>query len=163
MSDQDSIFFRNFSILLGVMILLTIILAVGSSMFQDNLVENLKDRLDRSDIQASIAPAAAVNTDPNAIVEVAPAQQAVPFDGSLDGELIYNNVCAACHGTGAGGAPKLEAAAWEGRIDKGAEAVLANAINGYTGEAGLMPAKGGRTDLTDEQVKAAVDFMTGSL
>lgn len=163
MSDQDSIFFRNFSILLAVMILLTIILAVGSSIFQDRLVENLKDRQDRSDIQASIAPAAKVNTDPNAIVEAAPAATAAPFEGSLDGELIYNNVCTACHGTGAGGAPKLEAAAWAGRLDKGEEALLANAINGYTGEAGLMPAKGGRTDLSDEQVKAAVDFMTSKL
>lgn len=162
MSDQDSIFFRNFSILLAVLILLTIILAVGASMFQDNLVENLKDRADRTDIQADIKPAATVNTDPNAVVEVAVAQVA-PFDGSTDGEMIYNNVCSACHGTGAGGAPKLEAAAWAGRLDKGAEAVLANAIKGYTGESGMMPAKGGRADLTDEQVQAAVEFMTGSL
>lgn len=162
MSDQDSIFFRNFSILLGVLVLLTIILAVGASMFQDNLVDNLKDREDRSSIQADIQPAATVNTDPNAVVEVAVVQEA-PFDGSTDGEMIYNNVCAACHGTGAGGAPKLEAAAWTGRLDKGAEAVLANAINGYTGDAGMMPAKGGRTDLTDEQVQAAVEFMTDSL
>ena len=162
MSDQDSIFFRNFSIMLAVLILLTVIIAVGASMFQDNLVENLKDRADRSDIQADIKPAAMVNTDPNAVVEVAVAQVA-PFDGSTDGEMIYNNVCTACHGTGAGGAPKLEAAAWTGRLDKGAEAVLANAINGYTGDAGMMPAKGGRADLTDEQVQAAVEFMTGSL
>lgn len=162
MSDQDSIFFRNFSILLAVLVLFTIILAVGASMFQDNLVENLKDRADRSDIHADIQPSASVNTDPNAVVEVAVAQVA-PFDGSTDGEMIYNNVCAACHGTGAGGAPKLEADAWAGRLDKGAEAVLANAINGYTGEAGMMPAKGGRTDLTDEQVEAAVEFMTSSL
>ena len=162
MSDQDSIFFRNFSILLAVLILLTIILAVGASMFQDNLVENLKDRADRSDIQADIKPAATVNTDPNAVVEVAVAQVA-PFDGSTDGEMLYNNVCSACHGTGAGGAPKLEAAAWAGRLDKGAEAVLANAINGFTGDSGMMPAKGGRADLTDEQVQAAVEYMTGSL
>ncbi len=162
MSDQDSIFFRNFSIMLAVLVLLTIIVAVGASMFQDNLVENLKERADRSDIQADIKPAAMVNTDPNAVVEVAVAQVA-PFDGSTDGEMIYNNVCAACHGTGAGGAPKLEAAAWAGRLDKGTDAVLANAINGYTGDAGMMPAKGGRTDLTDEQVQAAVEFMTGSL
>lgn len=163
MSDQDSIFFRNFSILLGVLVLFTIILGVGASIFQDNLVENLKDREDRSSVQASIAPAATVITDPNAIVEVVPEVQEAPFGGSTDGEMIYTNVCAACHTTGAGGAPKLEAAAWTGRMDKGAETLLANAINGFTGEDGLMPAKGGRTDLTDEQVKAAVDFMTSKL
>ncbi len=162
MSDQDSIFFRNFSILVVVLILFTIVLAVGSSIFQDKLVKNLEDRKDRSTIQASIAPAAKVNTDPNAIIAVAEVTE-IPFDGSTDGELIYTNVCTACHGTGAGGAPKLEASAWKDRLSKGPEAILANAIKGFTGNSGLMPAKGGRTDLTDEQVKAAVEFMTGSL
>ncbi len=77
--------------------------------------------------------------------------------------MIYDNVCMACHTTGAGGSPKLEAAAWEGRLEKGMDAVIANAINGFMGEAGLMPAKGGRADLTDEQMKVAVEYMTNNL
>ena len=88
---------------------------------------------------------------------------AAAFDGSLDGQMIYDNVCMACHTTGAGGAPKLIAAEWEARIAQGDEVMLKNAIEGYTGEKGMMPAKGGRLDLTDEQVQVTVDFMLANL
>ncbi|VAW35905.1 hypothetical protein MNBD_GAMMA01-292, partial [hydrothermal vent metagenome] len=67
--------------------------------------------------------------------------------------------CFACHGTGAAGAPKLEAAAWTGRLEKGTDALVANAIKGFQGNTGFMPAKGGRPDLSDAQVRAAVEFM----
>ncbi len=164
MSEQDSIFFRNFSLLLGGLVVLTIILAiVGYSMHKD-IVEQVHQEADRSKIQKSIEPVAEVNTDPNAVLETAQTGgNAAPFDGSTDGQLIYDNVCFACHSTGAGGAPKLETAAWTDRMDKGTEALIANAINGFQGNAGLMPAKGGRADLTDEQVAAAVQHMLDSL
>ena len=163
MSDQDSIFFRNFSILLGALVVLTIVLALIGISMQNNLVANLEGEADRSSIQEQIKPVAGVNTDPNAIVEAAPVAMAAAFDGSLDGEMIYNNVCMACHTTGAGGAPKLIAAEWDTRIAQGEDMILAHAIDGFTGEKGLMPAKGGRTDLTDEQVKVTVDFMLANL
>lgn len=163
MSDQDSIFFRNFSILLGALVVLTIVLALIGISMQNNLVANVQGQADRSSIQELIKPVAAVNTDPNAVAVAAPVAVAAAFDGSLDGEMIYNNVCMACHATGAGGAPKLTSAEWEPRLEKGMDAVIAQAINGFMGEAGLMPAKGGRADLSDEQVKAAVEFMTTHL
>lgn len=163
MSDQDSIFFRNFSILLGALVLLTIVLALIGISMQNKLVANVQGQADRTAIQTSIKPVAEVNTDPNAVAVAAPVASAAAFDGSLDGNMIYDNVCMACHTTGAGGAPKLEAAAWDSRMEKGMEAVIANAINGFMGEAGLMPAKGGRADLSDEQVKAAVEYMVDNL
>ncbi len=163
MSDQDSIFFRNFSILLGALVILTIVLAWIGVAMQNNLVANVQGQADRTSIQELIKPVAEVNTDPNAVLVTAPAATTVAFDGSLDGEMIYDNVCMACHTTGAGGAPKLEAAAWEARLDQGMETVIAKAIEGFMGDAGMMPAKGGRADLSDEQVKAAVEFMTANL
>ncbi len=163
MSDQDSIFFRNFSLLLEALVVFTIVLALVGISMQNKLVANVQGEADRSSIQELIQPVAEVNTDPNAIVEAAPVAMAAAFDGSLDGEMIYNNVCMACHTTGAGGAPKLEAAAWEGRLDKGMDAVITQAIVGFMGDAGMMPAKGGRADLSDEQVKVAVEFMTANL
>jgi cytochrome c5 len=163
MSDQDSIFFRNFSILLAALVVLTVVLALVGISMQNKLVANVQGEADRSGIQESIKPVAAVNTDPNAVIEQAPAAMVAAFDGSLDGEMIYNNVCAACHGTGAGGAPKLTAAEWETRLENGLDAVVANAIAGFMGTQGLMPAKGGRSDLTDEQVKATVEYMTSHL
>jgi cytochrome c5 len=58
--------------------------------------------------------------------------------------------------TGAAGSPKLgDKAAWEARIATGNDALYASALNGK----GAMPAKGGRADLSDDAVKAAVDYM----
>jgi len=144
MSNQDSIFFRNFSLLLAVLVVLTIVLAWVGIAIQNNLAANIEDEADRSSIQEVIKPVAEVNTDPNAIVEFAPITMAAAFHGSLDGEMIYNNVCMACHTTGAGGAPKLIAAEWDARIAQGNDVILKRAIEGYMGEKGMMPAKGGR-------------------
>jgi len=163
MSNQDSIFFRNFSLLLGALVLMTIILALVGISMQNKLVANVQGEADRTSIQEAIKPIAEVNTDPNAVVEIAPVAMAAAFDGSLDGEMIYNNVCSACHSTGAGGAPKLTASEWDARIAQGEEVMLLHAIEGFMGENGLMPAKGGRTDLTDEQVKVTVEYMTANL
>lgn len=79
--------------------------------------------------------------------------------GPVSGEAVYNQACAACHGTGAMGAPKLgDNAQWSGRLSKGKDGLYASAINGF----GLMPPKGGNAALSDEQVKAAVDYLVGS-
>lgn len=163
MSDQDSIFFRNFSFLLAGLVVVTIVLALIGISMQNQLVANVQGEADRSAIQALIKPVAEVNTDPNAVLEVPTEALAAAFDGSLDGEMIYNNVCMACHTTGAGGAPKLIAADWDDRMAQGMDTMVKHAIEGFTGQNGLMPAKGGRMDLTDEQVKVTVEFMANNL
>jgi len=77
---------------------------------------------------------------------------------TVDGEAVYNEACMACHTTGAGGAPMLgNAEQWAPRIAKGMDALHYSGINGVAGTA--MMAKGGRADLSDEQVMAAVDYM----
>jgi cytochrome c5 len=74
----------------------------------------------------------------------------------LAGAEVYKNSCAACHDTGAAGAPKTgDAGAWSARIAKGLDALVANAIKGIRG----MPAKGGNPDLDDVEVARAVVFM----
>ncbi len=87
----------------------------------------------------------------------------VAYDGTLDGAVIYNALCGACHTSGAGGAPKLEKAAWSARIAQGMETLDRHAIEGFQGSAGLMPAKGGNPALTDEQVIATVQWMVDNL
>ncbi|MEM6576462.1 MAG: c-type cytochrome, partial [Pseudomonadota bacterium] len=77
--------------------------------------------------------------------------------------LIYNNVCAACHTSGVAGSPKLESAAWEPRLAQGMDTLVQHAIEGYQGDAGLMPARGGRMDLSDEQVRVTVQWMVDQL
>jgi len=77
-----------------------------------------------------------------------------------DGETIYNSGCVACHGAGIAGAPRVgDKAAWVHRIAQGTEIIYEHALNGFQGTAGIMPAKGGFTHLSDEEVKAAIDFM----
>lgn len=88
------------------------------------------------------------------------AAEPAPVAAALTGPQVYNQACIACHGAGIGGAPVLgDAGAWAPRIDQGIDVLRNHAINGYTGSVGYMPAKGGRVDLSDEEVADAVDYM----
>lgn len=87
----------------------------------------------------------------------------VAYDGTLDGKVIYDALCGACHTAGAGGAPKLEKGAWAARIAQGMDTLNKHAIEGFQGSAGIMPAKGGNPALTDEQVVATVQWMVDNL
>jgi len=79
---------------------------------------------------------------------------------AADGEAVYNQACMACHAQGVAGAPKFgDAEAWASRIEQGMETLYENSINGFQGDAGVMPPKGGFTNLSDDEVKAAVDYM----
>jgi cytochrome c len=76
------------------------------------------------------------------------------------GKTVYERSCAACHGTGVAGAPKTgDIDAWLERIPRGQAVLLEHAIRGYRGKAGYMPPKGGNSQLSDEEVGAAVGFM----
>ena len=75
------------------------------------------------------------------------------------GEKLFGSVCATCHTAGLMGAPKLgDKAAWAPRIAQGKDTLYKNAIVGYQGKSGVMPARGG-SQASDEEVKAAVDYM----
>ncbi|BCR04565.1 c-type cytochrome [Desulfuromonas versatilis] len=88
------------------------------------------------------------------------AGQMVAEAASGGGEAIYSKSCAACHEAGIAGAPKTgDQSAWAARLEKGMEALVKNAINGYQGEAGMMPARGGNPALSDQEVEAAVHYM----
>lgn len=76
------------------------------------------------------------------------------------GKATYDASCAMCHKTGMMGAPKTgDKKAWKPHIAKGTDALVANAIKGYKGTKGMMPAKGGNTKLTNAQVGNAVAYM----
>jgi cytochrome c5 len=77
-----------------------------------------------------------------------------------NGTEVFEGTCKACHGLGIAGAPKAgDAAAWAPRIAKGKATLYEHALKGFTGTAGVMPAKGGRTDLSDDLIKQAVDHI----
>lgn len=86
------------------------------------------------------------------------------YGGSTDGKVVYDNLCHACHEAGIAGAPKVgDAAAWKPRIAQGEDTLFNHAINGFQGKSGAMPAKGGNPSLSDDQVKAAVRWMTSQI
>lgn len=102
------------------------------------------------------APASAAPTpSQNAAAALATADDAL-----AKGEHVYKGTCAMCHGTGAGGAPLFKShAEWEPRIAQGKETLYEHALKGFNGAKGSMPAKGGNGSLSDEDVKAGVDYM----
>lgn len=80
-----------------------------------------------------------------------------------NGESVYKAACVACHGTGVGGAPKFgDAAAWTARIAQGATILFEHSIKGFQGKNGVMPPKGGNSDLDDVEVQRAVVFMANA-
>ncbi|WOJ97854.1 c-type cytochrome [Congregibacter brevis] len=115
----------------------------------------------RAAIEARIAPVGEVCLQGESCGGVPAAMGAMGASGAVavvDGEGTYNTACLACHASGAAGAPIVgDAAAWSPRIAKGIDELYNSGINGLAGT-GMM-AKGGRADLSDEAVMAAVDFM----
>lgn len=113
------------------------------------------------------APAATGNSDDADVriqpvakfeLKIASAADAAASAGPKDGPTVYASVCAACHDTGAAGAPKKgDKAAWAPRIATGNNALYHSALAGKN----AMPAKGGAASLSDDEVKGAVDYLVG--
>lgn len=75
---------------------------------------------------------------------------------AADGRQVYYTYCAVCHKSGLNAAPKFgNKAIWAKKIAQGREVMYKNAIEGLRG----MPPRGGIAGLSDEEVKAATDFM----
>lgn len=157
MSTKDSDFYRTLTLVLaalGVFFVIIIIAAVMITSNDDSASAPTDPRIEAK-TNALIAQVGEVNTDPAAAVaSVAPA------GGAFDAESAYSGKCAACHGTGVAGAPKVgDKAAWKARIAQGKATLYDHAIKGFSGSKGVMPAKGGHASLSDDDVKAIVDHM----
>ena len=77
---------------------------------------------------------------------------------AADGKAVYDKVCVVCHAAGVANAPKFgDKAAWAPRIATGSAALLKSAAEGKN----AMPARGGAADLSDAELKAAVDYLVG--
>ncbi len=113
-------------------------------------------------IPAAEQPASPMMTaEPTSSAESEPLQVA---SADHPGAGVYNSGCQICHNTGVTGAPKPgDVDNWAPRIARGIDTLYSNAINGYQGESGVMPPKGGLVTLSDEDVKAAVDYMVSTV
>jgi cytochrome c5 len=158
MSDEqmnDSTFSRLFIIMIIAMSILAAAIMVIASFAASDVNERLDERsaVENSDAMAErLAPVGQFTA-----TTVAATAAAAPV--VLSGEDAYVS-CAACHAAGVAGAPTVGVAGlWTDRIAQGKETLYKHAIEGYQGAAGYMPAKGGNMALSDESVKAAVDYM----
>lgn len=89
----------------------------------------------------------------------APAAAGGAAPAAANGEAVFKGTCIACHGSGVLGAPKFgDKAAWAPRAAKGLEALYGSALKGKN----AMPAKGGNAGLSDDEVKAAVQYMVNA-
>jgi cytochrome c5 len=168
--NYDLDFLKRFSMIIAFLMALTLALILFARHLQYAVPQEINP-VEAARTEARIAPAGAVYAGATgaaqqaAAVEAAKAAAAsqVAYGGTTDGSVIFGNLCAGCHKTGAGGAPMLTAAGFGARASKGKDTLYTHAINGFQGEAGVMPAKGGNPALTDEQVKATVDWMLGQV
>ncbi len=88
----------------------------------------------------------------------APPVAAAPAAGTAErtGQQVVEAVCSKCHGTGVNGAPKVgDQVAWRDRAKRGLASVTQSALRGHAG----MPARGGMAELSDTEVKRAIEYM----
>jgi cytochrome c5 len=160
---QDKKFFDTFLLVLGILIAIAVVLYVLARVVASHTQEkNVMEEPDvKSAILERIQPVArvAVAGKDNSALNPPKAAAAAPAE-DLSGEAVFNMACNACHGAGVAGAPKFgDKAAWGPRIAKGADTLHKHALEGFQGQSGFMPPKGGRADLTDKSIMNAVDYM----
>ena len=166
MRQHDQQFFDSFMLVIGILMgaavgLFFLVRAIaidtqGRYITEDPAVqEAIDDRIEPvgrvlllGDAELAAAAAAAV---------AAPRPVATP----MTGPQVYNAACIVCHQPpGTGGAPPIgDVAAWQPRIAQGMDTLYMHALQGYQGEKGFMPPKGGRVDLSDDEIRAAVDYI----
>ena len=167
MRNYDLEFLKRFSMILAFLAAVTVGLIVFAH-YLNGTVKHDPDPAAQQRVLDRIAPAGAVYAGATGAAAQAEAMKAaaaaaasqVAYGGTTDGKTIFDNLCTGCHTSGAGGAPKLDAAGIGARMaTQGMDELVKKAIEGFTGSTGVMPAKGGNPALTDEQVKATVEWM----
>lgn len=166
---HDKKFFDTFMLVLGILFAVTVGLYVLARNVAANTQEMhvLTDPMMKAAVAARIQPVRKLAVAGNDNSALAPEPEPTPAAGAaadggkdLSGEEVFSMACVACHGSGVAGAPKFgDAAAWAPRIAQGAATLNKHAIQGFQGQAGFMPPKGGRVDLSDQSVINAVDHM----
>lgn len=158
---DDRAFLRRFSgIILGLVGVTVAIIVLALSLRSDP--EPGANPSQQRFIEERISPVAAVRAGEQgqaalaqATAAAAPATAAEPA-GTVDGEQIYQSACMACHAAGVAGAPMPGSDLMAQRLEeKGLDGLVSSVINGLN----VMPPRAGRPDLSDEELRAGVEFM----
>lgn len=162
--EQDRAFFRNFSLSLGFIAVMMVVFYIVAKVATSDDQAAAKMRSAKvAEVTKPVGQVVAVGEE----VEEPAAAETASAEASGDvGKTVYDGLCVNCHGMPAMAAmiPQTgDAAAWAARVEQGTEVLYDRAINGFTGSMGMMPGKGGNPKLSDDEVKAAVDYMVGQL
>lgn len=172
MSKHDTHFFNVFSVVLGLLVAFAVLvfaLARYVGKHEQNAAVLNEPLLEQS-VAARLAPPVrmAVAGADNTALTIAPVSTSAAASTVAampeNGAQVYEVACKNCHGPAVAallGAPLAgDDAAWRPRLAQGKATLYEHAIKGFTGPTGkMMPAKGARTDLSDELVRQAVDHM----
>ena len=165
----DSQFARAFGKLIAFLVVLTVVLIALGAMIGGSIDDKL-----RAQTEEYTQRMVASRTEPVGKMNVGSIPQSMPASeteattevtqvAAVDenrGQEVYDTACYICHNVGLTGAPKPgDADNWNPRIQKGVDILYNNAILGYQGQFGIMPPKGGNLLLTDDDVRAAVDYL----
>jgi len=169
--EKDQIFFRNFSIIVIILAVMMVVFLIAANMIggtvdyggqQQARAEAVAERtapVGDVRVEGETAPEPEPTADAEAQVAAADDTEAAADDEDI-GKTVYDKSCAACHAGGLAGAPPIgNPDAWAPRIEQGMDTLYTHAIEGFQGDTGMMPARGGDSSLSDEEVKAAVDYM----
>jgi cytochrome c5 len=163
---RDQKFFDMYSLVIGLLAIFAIFIFV-LSMKMSNVTSDVYHASGeeyRAAVESRLAPFGKVYLPGEELSagepQVPVAESAEPVVTAMSGPQVYNAACNVCHGAGIGGAPMLtDSDNWQARIGQGLDVLVDHAVNGFTGSAGYMPPKGGNLALSDEEVRAAVEFM----
>jgi cytochrome c5 len=167
--NQDQQFFDSFMLVVGILVGVAVglFLLVSNFAIETQGQYVLEDPTVQAAINERIAPVGTVVLLGSDELAAAAAAVAVPARVAtvLTGPQVYNEACFACHSApGVGGAPVIgDAEAWAARVAQGMDTLTDHAVNGYQGSAGFMPAKGGRVDLSDQEIISAIEYMVEQL
>jgi cytochrome c5 len=166
-SKQDSHFITVFSLVIGTLATVAIVIFVIARYVGAHTQERevLSETEYIHKVRRNVAPfeAEAIAGQSNAGLAIAPAAGAASGGGlsmPTTGKQLFEQTCSACHGPGIAGAPKAgDKAAWAPHLAKGLATLYDHALHGFHGSTGVMPAKGGRANLPDVVVERAVNYM----
>jgi cytochrome c5 len=164
--QQDQQFFDSFMLVIGILmgVAVALFFLVRAIAIDTEGQYVLEDPTVQAAISARLKPVGRVlllGDEKLAAAAAAAVSAPTPVATVMTGPQVYNAACIVCHQPpGTGGAPPVgDAAAWAPRIAQGVDTLYLHAIQGFQGSAGFMPPKGGRVDLSDEEIRSAVDYL----
>lgn len=154
MNTSDRHFLRSFlAVVIGLHLMILAVVLIAWLVGGGHRSPETRSSNQPQSLAERLQPVGIVVTDPAALKPVA-----APAHAALSGDEVVAQVCSACHQAGMLGAPKIgDAGAWGGRKQAagGIDGLVRSALNGKN----AMPPRGGRTDLSDDEIKAAVQTM----